>query len=144
MVAGQFGSSDRETTVSVRNEIRPESVPALGIDLDGTIDEAPHFFGLLSRIWPGPVYVITYRDDRPKAEADVARHGVQAEVILVNSFAEKAEVIRRLNIKVFFDDMDEVLLHVPKDVTVCKVRNGGNFCFDTKKWLYRSATGRQL
>ncbi len=129
-------------------EKRPDdsktSAPALGIDLDGTIDEAPDFFGLLSRIWAGPVYVITYRDDRFRAEADVARHGVEAEVVLVNSFDEKAEVIRRLNIKVFFDDMDEVLLHVPKDVTVCKVRNGGNFCFDTKKWLYRSATGRQL
>ncbi len=118
--------------------------PALGIDLDGTVDEAPDFFKLLSSMWPGPVFIITYRDNKSKAEADAARFGVNAEVVLVNSFAEKAEVIRRLNIRVFFDDMDEVLLHIPKDVSVFKVRNEGNFCFETKKWLYSTVTGRQL
>jgi hypothetical protein len=40
--------------------------------------------------------------------------------------------------------MDEVLLHVPADVAVFKVRNGGNFCFDTQNWLYSRRTGRQL
>lgn len=44
----------------------------------------------------------------------------------------------------FFDDMDEVLLHVPQDVTVFKVRNEGNFCFETRKWLYSTIAGRQL
>ncbi len=35
--------------------------PALRLDRDGTIDEAPEFFRLLAGMWPGPVYVITYR-----------------------------------------------------------------------------------
>src|SRR4051812_46263292 len=46
-----------------------DSVPALGIDLDGTIDQDPGFFSRLSEFWPGPVYIVTYRHDREKAEA---------------------------------------------------------------------------
>jgi hypothetical protein len=57
---------------------------------------------------------------------------------------KKADRIRRLGIKVFFDDMDEGLLHVPVEVTVLIVRNAGNFCFDTSKWLYSKATGRRF
>lgn len=122
----------------------PVLCPALGMDLDGTIDEAPSFFRFLAASWPGRVYVITYRDDKGKAEAAAASFGVKAEVILVNSLSEKAVRIRELGIKVFFDDMDEVLLHIPEDVTVFKIRNGGNFCFDTQKWLYSKSTGRQI
>ena len=111
-----------------------ETLPALGLDLDGTIDEAPEFFRFLAKTWPGPVYIITYRDNQEKAIADAAKFGVEAEVILVSDFSEKAQIIKDRNIKVFFDDMGEVLIHVPEDVAVFKVRNGGNFCFDTKKW----------
>jgi hypothetical protein len=118
--------------------------PALGMDLDGTVDEAPAFFRFLAGSWPGKIYVLTYRDDKVKAETAAAAFGVHAEVILVNTFSEKAARIRELGIKVFFDDMDEVLLHIPEDVAVFKVRNGGNFCFDTRKWLYSKSTGRQI
>jgi hypothetical protein len=118
---------------------------ALGIDLDGTIDEAPAFFQFLTRTWPGPKYVITYRENEAKVRTDVAQLGIaDVHIVLVDSFAEKADAIRRLRIKVFFDDMDEVLLHVPKDVVVFKIRNDGNFCYDTRKWLYSKITGRQL
>src|SRR5262249_47569689 len=98
--------------MNVSEEQAAVPAPALGLDPDGTIDEAPDFFRFLSSAWPGPVYVVSYRDDKGKVEVDVARFGVRAEVVLVNSFVEKAEVIRRLGIKVYFDDMDEVLLHV--------------------------------
>jgi hypothetical protein len=45
-----------------------EKVLTLGLDLDGLIDENANFFGVLSNVWPGDVYVITYRDDRDKAQ----------------------------------------------------------------------------
>src|SRR5687767_14018359 len=127
------GLGTREWT-SVTEEHFATPAPALGIDLDGTIDEAPDFFRFLAGAWPGPVYVVIYRDNQAKAEADVTCFGARAEVVLVNSFAEKADVIKRLGITVYFDDMDEVLLHVPEGVVVFKVRNGGKFCFDSKKW----------
>jgi hypothetical protein len=55
----------------------------------------------------------------------------------VNSFAEKSDVIARLGIKVYIDDQDEVLMHVPESVTVLKVRNGGNFDSKDRMWLYK-------
>jgi hypothetical protein len=123
----------------------PEKPITLGLDLDGVIDEAAPFFAVLSAVWPGDLFIITYRDDRAKAVADLARFGVKyTDVILVNSFAEKAEVIARLGIDVYFDDQDEVLMHVPAGVTVLKLRNGGNYDAAERKWLYSKTTGRPI
>lgn len=119
--------------------------PNLGIDLDGTIDEAPAFFSALSHCWPGKIIIITFRDDEAKARADVERHGVRFdELILVNTFAQKATIIKEHDIGVYFDDQDEILLHIPEGVTILKIRNGGNYDFDSKKWLYSNLTGRRL
>lgn len=119
--------------------------PSLGLDLDGTIDEAPLFFRWLAANWPGKVYIITYRADRAKAEADVAKHKIEYdELILVRSFSEKAEVIEREGIVYYFDDQDEMTANIPEERTVFKIRNGGNFCYESKKWLYSDQTGRQV
>jgi len=113
------------------------SCPSLGFDLDGCIDEAPAFFRPLSEIWPAPVYVITYRRDFDKAKEYVDSFAIKyAEIILVQRFEDKAVVIREKNIGVYFDDQDEMLMHVPENVTVMKIRNGGNFDFEAKQWLY--------
>src|SRR5947209_6010789 len=119
--------------------------PSIGIDLDGTIDEAPEFFRLLTSLWPGRIYIITYRDDYDRAVADVQRHGVKYDqVVLVDSFREKAARIAELGISVYFDDMDEMLMHIPEGVAVMKIRNGGNFDYTLGKWLYSERTGREL
>lgn len=119
--------------------------PSIGIDLDGTIDEAPEFFRLLTNLWPGRIYVITYRDDYARAVADVQRHGIKYDqVVLVDSFREKAARIAELGISVYFDDMDEMLMHIPEGVAVMKIRNGGNFDYTLGKWLYSKQTGREL
>ena len=122
-----------------------DQAPAIALDLDGTIGENPQFFRLLCELWPGKVYVITYRDDQAKAERDVARFGIRCdEVILVSRFEEKAEVIVNRGISVYVDDQDEMLLDIPEGVTVLKIRNGGNFDFAAKKWLFSERTGRML
>lgn len=119
--------------------------PSIGIDLDGTIDEAPEFFRLLTNLWPGRIYVITYRDDYARAVADVQRHGIKYDrVVLVDSFRGKAARIAELGISVYFDDMDEMLMHIPEGVAVMKIRNGGNFDYTLGKWLYSKQTGREL
>jgi hypothetical protein len=33
------------------------TVPAIGLDLDGTIDQAPEFFSHLSACWQGDVHI---------------------------------------------------------------------------------------
>ena len=121
------------------------SCPSIGLDLDGTIDEAPEFFRQLSEVWPGEVYVITYRDDLEKAKEDVASFGIRCkEVVMVRKFEQKAEEIKKRGITIYFDDQDEMLQDVAESVCVLKVRNGGNFDFDAKKWLYSQRTGRCL
>ena len=136
----------RETTDFLRRLFhQPSFPPALGLDLDGTIDEAPEFFRTLSKVWPGEVFVITYRNDRAKAEQDVAKFGIQCdEVILVSSFDGKAEVIANRGISIYFDDQDEMLLNIPENVTVLKIRNGGNYDYEERKWLYSEETGRMI
>jgi hypothetical protein len=33
-------------------------------------------------------------------------------------------------------------MHVPEGVTILKIRNGGNYDFEERKWLYSEQTGR--
>jgi uncharacterized HAD superfamily protein len=119
--------------------------PSIGIDLDGTIDESPVFFSLLTNLWPGQVYIITYRNDLLGIANDLAKYNIKyTDIITVNSFPQKAKEIDRLGISVFFDDMDEVLKHIKSNVTVLKIRNEGNFDYDDKRWVYSEDTGRQI
>ena len=118
---------------------------AIGLDLDGCIDEAPHFFVPLSHAWPGRIYIITYRSDYDQAKSYVDSFNIKYdELILVSRFEDKAVVIKDKNIRVYFDDQDEMLMHVADNVAVLKIRNGGNFDEDSRQWLYSEVTGRQI
>jgi hypothetical protein len=89
------------------------------------------------------VFVITYRKDRAKAEADVQKFNVRYdELILVDSFGAKAKIIAERGISFYFDDQDEMTEAIPDQVKVFKVRNGGNFDFEDRKWLYSDRTGK--
>lgn len=117
--------------------------PSLGIDLDGCVDEAPIFFQLLTTYWPGKVFVISYRSDRAKTETDLLESNIRYdELILVDSFDAKAEVVVEKGIMAYFDDQPEMLKHVPPIVNLMLVRNGGNFCFEDKLWMFSESTGR--
>ena len=126
-----------------QNDLPP--APALGLDLDGTIDENPAFFAHLAALWPAPVTVITYRRDRAKAVADLARLGVRYdELVLVERMDAKAAVIAERGIGVYVDDQDEMTANVPEGVTVLKLRNGGNFDYDGRRYYYSDKTGENL
>jgi uncharacterized HAD superfamily protein len=120
-------------------------IPTLALDLDGTITDALIFFNVLSNYWPGTVVVITFRKDRKKAEADLLAHNIRFdEVILVDSLEEKAKVIQERGFGIMFDDQDESLQGISPDRAVFKIRNGGNFDYDTQQWLYSDRTGRRI
>lgn len=122
----------------------PEPVN-LGLDLDGLLDEANGFFRLLTRIWPGQVTVISYRTDYDKAKADLANLQIQYDdLVLVSTFDAKADVIKDKNIGVYFDDQPEMLRNIPEDVHIFLYRNGGNFDFDDRLWLFSERTGRMV
>lgn len=120
-----------------------ENTPTLGLDIDGTIDENPRFFSLLSKTWPGAVIVITFRADKDKVEDDLLQYAINYDLlILVDKIDGKADAIKRAGVDVYIDDQDECLLNIPDSVTVMKIRNGGNF--NNSKWLYSKDTGTQI
>lgn len=117
--------------------------PTLGIDLDGCVDESPIFFRTLTHAWPGDVIVVTFRDDRDKAIADLQTHGIRyTRVVLVKSFDAKADVIAEHGICFYIDDQPEMLKNVPAGVSVMLFRNEGNFDFEDRKWMLSNKTGK--
>jgi hypothetical protein len=141
--------------MSLKNEVRTVAdatsnifeipMPSIAFDLDGTIDEAPIFFTVLSHCWPGSVFVITFRKDREKAVAELEKFDIHYdELVLVNSLEEKAKAVMGLGILAYFDDQDECLQGIGSIRNVFKVRNGGNYDFEAQKWLYSDKTGRKI
>jgi hypothetical protein len=134
-----------ERVAQVMTNLGTTGIPALGLDLDGVLDESPIFFRLLTAIWPGKVIIITFRSDRAKAEADLANIGIRYdELVLVESFGQKAEVIVEKGVMVYFDDQPEMLQDVPPTVTVLLFRNEGNFDFEDRKWILSNQTGKLI
>ena len=118
-------------------------MPTLGIDLDGTITDAPDFFTMLCNRWPGGIIIVTYRQDVESAKRDLDTYAIRYdEIVLVKSLEDKARVIEERGIAIYFDDQDECLKDIPDTVSVFKIRNGGNFHEETRRWLYSEETGQ--
>ena len=118
-------------------------MPTVGIDLDGTITDAPGFFTLFCNRWPGDIIIVTYRPDVESAKRDLDKYAIRYDdIVLVKSLDDKARVIRERGIAIYFDDQDECLKDIPLDRVVFKVRNGGNFDYETRRWLYSEETGQ--
>lgn len=130
-------------TADVLCEVVRQPKPTLGIDLDGCVDEAPGFYYILSTVWPGDVLVITFRSDREKAVADLEKYRIRfTDIVLVNSFDQKAEVIAERQISFYIDDQPEMLKNIPAKTAVMLFRNEGNFDFEDKKWMFSDETGK--
>ena len=122
----------------------------IGLDLDGLLDERTDFFAFLTvalRTGGHFVAVLTYRDpdSRSRTEAQLAGWGIAYdELHFARSLTDKAHLCRELDIDVYFDDQDECLQDVDERTTVFKIRNGGNFDFEEKKWLSTAKLTRLL
>lgn len=117
----------------------------LGLDLDGCLDDHNNFFVNLINGWFGKIFIITFRDDYKKTENYLRSLGINYdELILVNSFEEKAEVIKQKNIKFYFDDQPEIIKFIPQEVSVFLVRNEGNFDYSNQKWVMSEKTAQLI
>ena len=122
----------------------------IGLDLDGLLDERPDFFAFLSAALRAAGYfvaVLTYRDpeSRQRTEAQLAAWGIaHDELHFARSLSDKGRLCRELAIDVYFDDQDECIQDVGEKTTVFKIRNGGNFDFDERKWLSTARLTRLL
>lgn len=122
----------------------------VGLDLDGLLDERPDFFAFLTaalRAGGHFVAILTYRDpeSRARTEEQLAGWGISFdELHFARSLSDKGRLCRELNIDLYFDDQDECVVGVDERTTVLKIRNGGNFDFDERKWLGTTRMTRLL
>lgn len=113
----------------------------IGLDMDGLLDERPDFFAFLSATLRAAghfVAVLTYRDpeSRPRTESQLAAWGIEFDQVhFARSLADKGRLCRELRVDIYFDDQDECIQDVSESTTVFKIRNGGNFDFDQRKWM---------
>lgn len=118
--------------------------PILGVDLDGTITDGLLVFKIMMDTWPGKVIVITYREDAEKAKAYLDDNYIKYDKLILAKDMDKSEIIKNEGVDLYIDDQDEMIQNIPEDVTVLKMRNGGNFDYDDKKWLYSKKTGKVI
>jgi hypothetical protein len=122
----------------------------IGLDLDGLLDEQPAFFAFLTAALRGAghfVAVLTYRDpdSRARTESQLTGWGIAYdEVHFARALSDKGRLCRDLAIDVYFDDQDECVVGVDERTCVFKIRNGGNFDFDSRKWLSTGKLTRLL
>ncbi len=116
----------------------------IALDIDGTISDQPTFFSFLSvalRAAGHQILILTYRDPA-KNEAtrvQLAAWGIVFdELVIAESLSAKGRLCARHGVDIFFDDQDECIVEVPEHVLVFKMRNGGNFDFDTRRWVSTS------
>ena len=122
----------------------------IGLDLDGLLDECPAFFSFLSTALRGAghfVAVLTFRDadSRLRTETALAGWGITFdELHFARSLDDKGRLCRELAIDIYFDDQDECIVGVDERTKVFKIRNGGNFDFDDRRWLRTGKLTRLL
>jgi uncharacterized HAD superfamily protein len=122
----------------------------IALDIDGTITDHLEFFRFLSTALRGHghwIVIITYRSAsaRVRTEQELAQWGiVYDELYFVEAFEGKAHLCKLMEIDVFFEDMDECIAPVDERTMVFKVRNGGNFDYEDRKWVSTDGLTRLL
>ena len=118
----------------------------IAIDMDNTIMQCPVFFRVLTQALAGQhaIHILTNRDPTRRAETvqELADFGIHYDHLRIT--AEKAVYIIDRGIEVFFEDTDEYFLELPESVAVFKMREPGNFNFQTQRWIYGDRTGERI
>jgi len=115
----------------------------IGIDLDDTITHAPEFFSLLTQSVANAaeIHIITRRF--PGTESQVSEELIKLGIVFhkIRITDQKSKYILAEGISIYFDDTDEYFQDLPESVKVFKIREPGNFCFETRRWIYGNKTG---
>ena len=117
--------------------------PAIGIDIDGVITSYPDFFSRLSHVWPGDVYIITFRFNKKSSAETCDKLNIRyTDIFLANNRDDKCRIIKDNDIIAFWDDMPEAILSCDKNVATFLVRDDYNFDFNNQQFLFTQSTGR--
>ncbi len=123
----------------------------IAVDIDGCITEYPAVFAqLLEGMVPlarHRVYILTNREPGTEKEIanELAGYGIKphmyAQIVIT---PDKADFIIKNGITLFFENTDEYFQKLPPSVCVMKVREDGNFNYETGKWIYGNKTGESI
>ena len=112
----------------------------ISIDIDGTInstDTSISFFQIMTHLLhPDPDVSITVLTGRePGTEAEIADELAQMNILYdqIVITDNKQDYIKK-NISVVFENEDESMKTLGPDILVLKVREEGNYNFQTYKW----------
>ena len=112
----------------------------IAIDLDNTITASKNsveFFRAITHLLipENDIVILTNRNetDRVNTEQELDVLGIRYNKLVLTG--DKASYILKNNIQFLFEDTDEYLLTLPDSVLVFKVREEGNFNFNTHKWV---------
>ena len=113
----------------------------ISIDIDGTInssDTAISFFKIMTHLLsPDPDVSITVLTSRePGTEKQIAQElaqmGIVYHQIVISD--NKQQYIKDNNISVVFENEDESFKNLGEEILVLKVREDGNYDFQTYRW----------
>ncbi|VTS08070.1 hypothetical protein [Tuwongella immobilis] len=113
----------------------------VALDIDGTISEHPQFFAWLSQQLQQAghsVLILTFRDPAREAHtrAELTNWGIVFDaLVFAESMTAKGPLCGIHGVELLFEDQDECIVNVPERVLVFKIRNGGNFDFDSQQWV---------
>lgn len=117
-----------------------KSMIKIGIDLDNTItgsDISKQFFKLMTHLlYPDhDIYIISNRYMDMLDETIQELKNLEIQYHHLSLTGDKADYIITHGISVVFEDTDEYFQVLPESVLVFKVREEGNFNFNTHKWI---------
>ena len=114
----------------------------IGIDIDGVIrSEHSRLFSILSEAFKDcdniEVFIITSREasERSREETinELKELGVEYDHLIITD--DKQKVVKENGIVLFIDNEDENFQGVGPEVCCLKIREEGNYCFRTYRWV---------
>ena len=120
----------------------------IAIDLDGTITPYPQIFSILteklSESEDIEIVILTSREHSSESynqiveELKLMRIYYHKIVITGN----KQNYIQNNKINLFIDNQDENFMGLGPEICCLKVREEGNYDYDTHRWCYDNTTGK--
>jgi len=123
----------------------------IGIDIDGLIGYAPHFFRNLcvNLINVSEIHVITARvlendkdfDAIYKETADeLKEYDIPYTKLALVPFGTKCKYIKDNNINILFENTDEEIKLIDSSCVCFKIREDMNYCWKSNRWIHSDET----
>ena len=116
------------------------------IPLDDAIDCNPRLFSAMTQVLSGraEIHIIASSSVGSKENIQKELESKNLKYDYLTLSDDRVKYVIENQIDVLFETEDSHLQNVPSGVLVLKVRDGENFCFESKRWLYSDSTGELI